>query len=193
VCVARQILDNHQFQLAQLLVGLPVVLRESLAAVVARHLSVEQSLHIGEQHFLLILHVLLYFLSIFVVKMQDKRTEAVALIDSLFQSAADIRQLEVEVIRMTGRKIVHQRRYRKLAVIIKIRLAVNGKVYNGKKRIGIHPVIVARLAHGLVAKPKIDAKTSKRLQQVVIVFDERDHFIVSLIYFMILHPVTIFC
>ena len=51
-------------------------------------------------------------------------------------------------------------------------MAVDGIVHHGKESIGIHSVVLAGLIHRFVTEAEVDAKTSQRLQQVIVVLDE---------------------
>ena len=70
--VAGQVFDDDVLQLAQFLVGLSVMLRESVDVVVARHLIVEQGINIREHHFLLVFHVRTYLVRILIIELHDK-------------------------------------------------------------------------------------------------------------------------
>ena len=70
--IVGQVLDDHQFQFAQLHVRLFVMLRERLDVIVADGLSVQEGFHIGEEGLLFVLHVAADLLGIFIVKLHDK-------------------------------------------------------------------------------------------------------------------------
>ena len=88
---------------------------------------------------------------------------------------------------MTGLKIVQQRRYADQLVGFKFSKVISRKVDHRQEGIGINVVVVTRLLHRLIAKAKVDAETSQHLQQIVIVADQRDHLVISLVHFLILH------
>ena len=185
--VGRQILDNHELQLAQLLVGTLMMLGEHLDVIVVGRAVVQQRLHIGEERLLLILHVATNLLRILIIELHDEPSQLVVLADAFLQLATDERQLEIKVIGMTGLQIVQQGRHADLLVILIVGEVVDGKVNHSQKRIGIHPIHLARLSHRLVAKAQIDAKAAQRLQYAVIVLDKRYHLILRFIHLQILH------
>ena len=70
--VLRQVFDDEQFQLAQFLVGSPVMLREGVDIIIIGGLSVDQRLYIREQGLLLVFHVTSDLVGVFVVEAEDE-------------------------------------------------------------------------------------------------------------------------
>ena len=95
VSINWQILDNHEFQFAQLLVRLFVMLGEGVNVVVGQGESVKERLHIGEEGLLLVFHVTTDFLCIFFVELHDELAQSVAFVDALQQFATDEWQLDI--------------------------------------------------------------------------------------------------
>ena len=182
--VLRQILDNKQFQLTQLLVGSPMMLRECLYIIIIGRPSFQQCLHIREQCFLLVLHMTTYLMGVFVVESQYQSGQRVIFVQRLRKFSAYKGQLEVKEIGVTGFQIMHQRRNTDLLIGIKLTITVDGIVDHSQESIGIYIIILTCLFHGLITEAKTDAETAKRLQQVIIIADQRDHLIVRFIHLL---------
>ena len=88
---------------------------------------------------------------------------------------------------MAGFQVVKQCGNRQLLVGLEVTVAVNRIVDDSQEGIGVNIIIFTRLLHRLVAKTKVDAKTAKHLQQVIIIADQGDHLIIRLIHLLILH------
>ena len=133
----------------------------------------------------------MYLLGIIVIEFEYQTAQLARFIYALLQLAPYERQLKTKEIYMTCFEIMQQGGYRQLSVILKVSMTVDGIVHHRKKGIGIHAIVFAGLIHSFVTKAKIDAKTSQRLQQVVVVFNERYHFIACLIYLLDFHSFII--
>ena len=96
--VLGQILDDEQFQFAQLFVGSPVVLREGLHIVAGGGHSLNERLYVWEERLLLVFHVAPYLVGILVVEAQNQLGQRVVLIERLLQLPPDIGQLEIQEI-----------------------------------------------------------------------------------------------
>ena len=185
--VLRQVFDDEEFELAQLLVGLLVVLGEGLDAVACGGLAVDECLNVGEECALLIGHVAAYLVGILVVEAHDEASQRLVGIEAVLEFLPDEGQLEVEVVLVAGVEVVEQRGHTELLVVLVVTIPINGEIDDGKEGVGIHAVVVTGFTDGLVAEAQGDAEAAKGLQQVVIITDEGDHLVIGLILFLILH------
>ena len=144
-------------------------------------MSFYQRLHIGEQCFLLILHVTAYFVGILIVEAKNEASQRVVFVERLSKFPADKGQLEIEEVSVAGLQIVEQRGDTELFVSLEFAVTVDGIVHHGEECVGIHMVVFTSLLHGLVAKAKVDTETAQGLEQVVIVTDKRNHLIIGLV------------
>ena len=78
--VLRQIFDDEQLQLAQLLVGGAVVPGEGVHIVVTGGTAFEQRLHVGEECLLLVLHVTANLMGILVVETEYEARQRIVLV-----------------------------------------------------------------------------------------------------------------
>ena len=189
--VAGQVFDDDLLQLAQLLVDLPVVLREGLDVVARGDTPRQQTLHIGEHGAFLVLHVLLYLTGILIVEFQDEgRQRGLSPrlhIEGIDEFAAYERQLEAEIIVVARPQILHQRVDGQSVGIVVVEIAVDGVVHHSEERVGVDAFVFAHFAHSFVAKAEVDAERPEALQDVIVVADDGDEFIVRLIHFLIFH------
>ena len=170
--VLWQIFNNQQFQLAQFLVGSTVVLRECLYVVIIGRLAIYQLLYVGEQGFLLVLHVATYFVGILVVKLQYQSAQRVVLVQTLAQLSANVRQLKLQKIGVAGLQIVQQGGHADLFVVVKLAITVHGVVHHCQECVGVHIIVLAGFAYRFISKTKVYAKASKGLQQIVVIADQ---------------------
>ena len=84
-------------------------------------------------------------------------------------------------------QILHESVHGQAVGIVGVAIAVNGEVHYGQEGISIYALVLAHFAHGFIAKAQVDAERPKTLQDVIIVADDGDEFIVRLIHFLILH------
>ena len=185
--ISGQVFDDHQLHLTQFLVGAVVVLRECLDAVVADGTLLQQGLHVGEERLFLVHHVPPYLAGILVVELQDELSEVVGGIDALLELTAYEGQLEVEVILVAGLEVVHEGGHGELVVVLADAIPIYCEIHHGEEGVGIDAVHLTGLTHGLVAETEVDSERTERLENVVIVLDERDHLVVGLIKFHLFH------
>ena len=164
-----------------------MVLGEHLHRVVGQRPSVKQRLHIGEQRLLLVLHVASYLVCILVIEAQHQLSQRIILADALLQFPADIRQLKVKIVAVTGFQIVQQGRHADALVVVADGLPIDGIVHHRQKGVAVDPIQFTRLFHRLVAKAQIDAEAAQGLQHAVVILDERNHPVLWLIHLHILH------
>ena len=163
VHIRGKILQDDVLQLAEFLVSLAVMLRESLYVEVIVGLASLQSLHIREHRLLLVAHVVLYGMGIFVVEFHYQAGQIVVFVERGDKFLAYERKLEVEEILMAGLQVVEQRRNRKAPIIVYVAVSVDGEVHHRQKGIGVHLLVFAHFAHRLVAETQVYSKASESL------------------------------
>ena len=82
---------------------------------------------------------------------------------------------------MTGFQIMQQGGDGYLLVGLELSIPINGEVHHRQEGVGVHMIVLTGLAYRLVAESQADAEAAQRLQQVVIITDERHHLIVWLV------------
>ena len=82
---------------------------------------------------------------------------------------------------------MHQRRNGHTVGIVKVPIAVDGKINDSQKSIGIYILLFTHLLDRLVAKSKADTETSETLKDIVIIPDNAYHAVIRFIHFLILH------
>ena len=185
--VGGEVLDDHELELAQRLVGLLVVFGEGLDVVVADGTALEQRLDVGEEGLLLVLHVAAYLLGVFFVEAHDEAAQGVAGADALLQFATDEGELEVEVVGVAGLEVVEEGGDADAVVVLEVGLVVDGEVDDGQEGVGVYVVHLAGLADGLVAEAEVDAEGAQGLQYAVVVLDEGDHLVTGFVHLEVLH------
>ena len=78
-------------------------------------------------------------------------------------------------------KIMHDSRYRQSREVIEGLVAINDEINDCQKCVSINTLRLAHLIHGLVSKAKINTKTAKTLQYVIVVSDKHDKLIIGFI------------
>ena len=164
-----------------------MMLREGVDVVVARHLIVEQGINIREHHFLLVFHVRTYLVRILIVELHDESCQIVVLVERLLQFLADKRQLEVQVILVAGLEVVDECGDGDAIGFVKVPMSVNGEVDEGEERVSVHVLLFAHFAHSLVTKAEVNTEAPQTLENTVVVGDERNHLVIGLVKFLVLH------
>ena len=182
VGVGGKVLDDHELEFAQGLVGLLVMLGEGVDVVVGEGVSVEKGLDVGEEGILLVFHVAPDFLFVFVIELEDEAADGVVLVDALLELAADEWELEVEVVGVAGLEVVEEGRHADLLVVLEVGVVVDGEVDDREEGVGVHSVEAAGLADGQVAEAEVDAKGAQCLEDAVVVLDEGDHLVARLVH-----------
>ena len=164
-----------------------MVFGECLYIVVGQWVTVDERLHVGEEVFLLIYHVVADGVRIIVVKLHYELCQAVVLVKSLRQLVAYERQLEAKVVFVACLEIFQQCRHRQFLHLIVRAIAVDGKVDHGQERLAVHSLFLAHLPNGLVSKAEADTEGAKTLKYIVVVTDNRNEAVIGLIHLLILH------
>ena len=164
-----------------------MMLRVHVYLEVANGLAFKQSLYIRVDHSLLMTHVCGNGACIFIIQLHYQTCQIIVLVKRFGKFLAYKRQLEVDIIGMARLKILQQRGHRQSRCIIKIAVTINRKVHHRKECICIYMLFLAHLTYCLVAKTKADAEAAKALQKVVVVPDKRNHLVLGLIHFLLLH------
>ena len=86
-------------------------------------------------------------------------------------------------------EIMQQGRQRQAVGIVVLLVTINRKVHHGKEGVGIHVLLIADFPYRLVAESQVDAEATQALQDIVIVSNDADHLVVSLIHLLIFHLV----
>ena len=86
-------------------------------------------------------------------------------------------------------EIMQQGRQRQAVGIVVLLVTIYRKVHHGKEGVGIHVLFVADFPYRLVAESQVDAEATQALQDIVIVSNDADHLVVSLIHLLIFHLV----
>ena len=84
---------------------------------------------------------------------------------------------------------MQQGRQRQPVCIIVFFVTIYCKVYHSKEGVGIHVLLFADFPYRLVAESQVDAEATQALQDIVIVSNDADHLVFSLIHLLIFHLV----
>ena len=164
-----------------------MMLRVHVNLEIANWFAFKQSLNIRIDHSLLMAHVCGYGTRIFVIQFHYETCQIVIFVERFCKFLAYERQLEVNIIGMARLKILQQRRHRQSRCIIKIAVTINCKVHHRKECICVYMLFLAHLTYCLITKTEADAEAAKALQKVVVVPDKRNHLVLGLIHFLLLH------
>ena len=82
---------------------------------------------------------------------------------------------------------MQQGRYGEAVGIVILLIPIDGEIDHSQESIRVHILFLAHLTYGLVAKTKVNAETAQTLEDIVIVTDNADQLVVSLIHLLILH------
>ena len=129
---------------------------------------------------------------VFVIKPYYKSGKVVTLVQCPDESLPYEGQLEAEIILMARLQILHQCRHRQLAYIIRVEIAVDGKVHYRHERECIHILFLTHRAYRLVSESQTYPETAQTLQQVVIVFYKRYHLVTRFIHFKTSHRTLLY-
>ena len=124
---------------------------------------------------------------IFIVEFQHEVRDRIVGIEGLGKLLADEWQLEAEIIVVRSTQILHQCGYGDTVGIVRVTMSVNGEIDHCEKRVCVDTLVLTHFLDGFIAKAQIDAKRTEALKDVVIVSDDGDQQVVSLIHFLIFH------
>ena len=133
-----------------------------------------------------------YVARIFVVQSQNQYGEFVAFRQRLFKFAADGRQLEVEEIPVRCLQVCQQGLYGNPFVSTFRRIAVDEEVHHGEEGMAVHILAAAHFADRLVTESQTDAEGAEPLEHAVVVADDVNHLVVSLVKFYSYHRKCLF-
>ena len=179
--VVRQVLDDDVLQLVELACGVAVMLREDVHVVIGLVLAPQQCLDVWEERLLFVLHVQPDIVGVLIVESHYQHNKVVSLVQGLLELLPDGRQLEVQEIAVRGSQIVEQRLYGDFVVGRLRGISVDEEVDHGKESIAVDALSGTNLTDGLVTEAQPDAKGAKALQHTVIVADEVNHLVISLV------------
>ncbi|MBQ7997892.1 MAG: hypothetical protein IJ296_01010 [Bacteroidales bacterium] len=147
-----------------------------------------QLLHIGEDHLVLILHMLTHLGHILIVEAHDEHRKVVfaRAVDRLNEFATDVGQIETQEVFVRLLQIPRQRSERDGVIVIG---AIRYEVDHFQKGRLIHAVHLADLADRLVAKSQRDAEASHHENQCAVVLHQIAHLVGQLISFCAVYPI----